>query len=102
MPKDSGLKEFRENIAQMLCSYYNATQGLKKGVGVSPIDCGVEGGRGFKARYMLPGRGKRGGLRLGVLALCSRRVVTIAFAEERKEDPSDSEMRAAFVSARRP
>lgn len=95
----SWLKEFRENVAEMLCSYYNATHGLKKGVGVSPIDCGVGGGRGFKARYMLPGRGKSGGLRLGVLALCAVRVVTIVFAEERKEEPSDSEMKAAFASA---
>jgi hypothetical protein len=80
----------------MLCPYYDATKGLKKGNGVSPIACGVEGGKGFKVRFLLPGKGKSGGLRLGVLAICSKMVVKVAFAQERRDEPKISELESAF------
>jgi hypothetical protein len=62
----------------------------------SPIACGVEGGKGFKVRYLLPGKGKSGGLRLGVLAICSKMVVKVAFAQERQDEPKTSDLESAF------
>jgi hypothetical protein len=98
-PDDPDLKQFIDRLGHMLCPYYDATKGLAKGTGVSPIACGVEGGKGFKVRFYLPGKGKRGGLRLGVLAVCSKMVVKVAFAEVRKDDPADAAFEAAFKSA---
>ena len=46
-----------------------------------------------------PGKGKSGGLTLGVLANCSKMTVKVAFASEGREEPAIAELEAAFKRA---
>jgi hypothetical protein len=96
---DPDLSKFKADLGDHLCVYYNATVGLKRGSGVSPISCGVAEGKGFKARWILPGQGKSGGLRLAVLAMCKRKTVTAVFAEVRSKEPTDAQLEKAFKNA---
>ena len=95
-----GMAEFRDKLGKHLCcGYYPATSGRSKAMGVSPISCGVQDGRGFKVRWAYPGCGKSGGIRMAILALCPARRIIIAFACKRKEDPADKEVDRAFEGA---
>jgi len=100
---DPTLVRFPDRLSAILCPYYDATKGLQKqGKSINPIgNGGVPGGKGFKVRFQLPGKGKSGGLRLGVLAICSRMTVFVAFAEVREEEPPIAEFEEAFREATR-
>lgn len=86
-----GLKEF-------LCGYFSAVAACdsKLGKTISPIKCSVSEAKGLKVRFGFPGCGKSGGLRLAVLAFCDQRLVKIAGAWIRREDPDDDDFADAF------
>jgi hypothetical protein len=86
-------------VKTFLCGYYDATGGRSKGAGVSPIACNVESAQGFKFRWGIPGKGKKGGFRLAALAVCSRMWVSICYAELRKNEPADEDFLKALKKA---
>lgn len=90
----------RDALQRFLCNYFNAGDCLgKMGKTISPIESGVARAKGFKVRWVLPGSGKSGGLRIAVLAFCEERRVVMAGVWVRKEDPSDEEFAGAFSTA---
>lgn len=91
-------REWSTELKSFLCSYFSADRPCtqKQGKSISPVASGVREGKGLKVRFGFPGCGKSGGLRLAVLAFCERRVVKIAGAWRRKEDPEDEDFRKAF------
>jgi hypothetical protein len=68
-------------------------------MGISPIGATRLGGQAFKVRWAYPGQGKRGGLRLVVLAYCEQRRVVVAGAWFRKDDPSAADVEKAISDA---
>jgi hypothetical protein len=96
---DEAYEGFLEALGIYLCNYYSATRGRTKTKAIAPVQCGVDGGRGFKVRWMIPGGGRSGGFRLGVLAVCDRMRVVVALAELRRNDPADKEFVKAFAVA---
>lgn len=90
--------EWLEELKAFLCAYFSSERPCvqKQGKSISPVASGVKNGKGLKVRFGFPGCGKSGGLRLAVLAFCERRVVKIAGAWRRKDDPEDEDFRAAF------
>ena len=97
---DDALARFKRNLAEHMCRYYNATGGTKKVQGVSPLSCGgLEGGKGFKVRWSIPGGGKSGGFRLGVVVVCSRLKACVATADLRADDVPVDNMIAGMKEA---
>ncbi len=87
-------------LQKLLCDYFNQGECLgRQGKTIAPVECGVPRAKGFKVRWMVPGCGKSGGLRLAVLAFCEERRVILAGAWMRIEDPKDAEFAAAFAEA---
>jgi hypothetical protein len=100
---EEGYAETRRAFQEALCVYFSTGTCLTKhGKFISPIAGDVcDGGKCFKVRWMVPGRGKRGGLRLAVIAYCEERTVVLAGAWVRKEDPTDEEIDGAIRKAGR-
>jgi hypothetical protein len=90
----------RTSLQLALCDYFTNGDCLTKGCNIAPIKSDIPGCKGLKMRWMLPGRGKSGGLRLAVLVFCEQRRVCIAGLFERKTDPTDEDFAAAFKAAR--
>lgn len=91
--------EWLQGLKRFLCDYFasNDTKCTRKqGNSISPIASGITGAKGLKVRFGFPGCGKSGGLRIAVLALCATRVVKLAGAWIRSEDPADDEFQQAF------
>ncbi len=94
----------REALRAYLCDYFNSADGSncdhKQGNGISPI--GLRTGRGgkcLKVRWLVPGQGKSGGLRLLVVAYCNEKRVKLAGAWLRRDDPADADFAAAAAEA---
>lgn len=89
--------EQKKALKEFLCSYFstgNCTN--SQGSSVSPIKATPSGGKVLKVRWGYPGSGKSGGLRLIVVAYCDQLRVHIAAAFDRREDPSDHDIRDAI------
>jgi hypothetical protein len=91
----------RQGLKRLLCDYFSSDGGClgKLGKTISPVACGIRNANGLKVRWIYPGCGKSGGLRLAVLAYCDERLVKFAGAWRRKTDPSDDDMATAFSDA---
>jgi hypothetical protein len=98
---EDAYKETKHALQDLLCNYFNSgSQCSKKGLSISPMGATeLGGGKKLKVRWALPGGGKSGGLRLAVVAFCQRRLVRIAGAWARKEDPGDADFEEAFERA---
>ncbi len=84
----------KEALQAWLCEYFSGGCNVK-GQQISPL--GASGKmKKFKARWGIPGAGKRGGLRLAIATYCETCHVVIAGAWVRKEDPNDAEIDDAF------
>jgi hypothetical protein len=88
--------QMKAPMKSFLCGYYASTRGLTKTRSIFPIDSGVPGSKAFKVRWVIPGSGKSGGLRLIMLANCTSMTVRIVGAWIRKQDPSNDEIAAAI------
>ena len=64
-----------------------------QGSSISPMKATPSGGKVLKVRWAYPGCGKSGSLRLVVVAYCEQLRVHIAAAFDRREDPSDDDIR---------
>ena len=85
-------------LRKHLCAYYDASErGTKQVMGVSPIQSDVAGWKAFKVRWALPGKGKRDGLRLAMIASCDTMVVKIVGAWTREKDPQAAEIGSAIM-----
>lgn len=90
---------YRANVTslrEVLCSYFSGDCG-GKGTSIVPLGGTPLGGKTFKVRWALPGRGKSGGLRLAVVAYCNEMKVVVAGAWVRKDDPSNGEVEDALA-----
>jgi hypothetical protein len=86
----------KNGLKQLLCDYFNSDSGKdcakKSGKTISPVGSPTgKGGKCLKVRWLVPGGGKSGGLRIAIVAYCGAKQVKLAGAWLRKEDPSDDE-----------
>ena len=79
----------KTSLRNYLCRYFDGDGGcsVELGNAISPVGAAGRGEKLLKVRWMLPGRGKRGGLRMLLVVECDARRVTIAKAAHRKDDP---------------
>lgn len=94
-----GYEDTKLALRETLCDYFNLGRCDTKAMQISPIGGAPDGGKSLKVRWQLPGCGKRGGLRLAVVAHCELRVVTLCGAWVRKDDPTDEDFQSAISSA---
>ena len=99
-----GQEEDKQALRKYLCDYFNSEEGKscdrKQGSAISPVGFRTAtGGKCLKVRWLVPGRGKSGGLRLAVVAYCNDRRVKLAGAWLRKDDPTDEDFAAAADKA---
>lgn len=88
----------KKALQKFLCGYFstgNCTN--SQGSSISPMKATALGGKVLKVRWAYPGCGKSGGLRLVVVAYCDELRVHIAAAFNRREDPSDEDIRDAVA-----
>lgn len=84
----------REALRDLLCDYFDNARCISNGAGISPIGSTPSGGKRLKVRWNRFGMGKRGGLRIILVAYCELRHVVLAHAFLRKDDPTDAEIDA--------
>src|SRR5437870_4296027 len=63
----------KTSVQQQLADYFSSKPDCldKLGASISPVGARKRGGKCLKVRCPLPGSGKSGGLRLGVVAYCA-------------------------------
>jgi hypothetical protein len=84
-------------LQEFLCGYFNSGECQNaQGKSIAPMKATPKGGKVLKVRWAYPGRGKSGSLRLVVVAYCSEKRVHIAQAFNRREDPTDEDIRDAI------
>ena len=86
----------KKALQDFLCGYFstgNCTN--SQGSSISPMKATPLGGKVLKVRWAYPGCGKSGSLRLVVVAYCEQLRVHIAAAFDRRDDPSDDDIRDA-------
>lgn len=88
----------QKQALQRLLAMYFASDCDRKAMNISPIAGAPAGGKALKVRWGYPGCGKRGGLRLLVVANCETRTAVVSGCWLRKEDPTDAEILAALNS----
>jgi hypothetical protein len=91
-------------LKQLLCAYFNSESGKncdkKSGKTIAPVGSRTgKGGKCLKVRWLVPGQGKSGGMRIAVVAYCEAKHVKLAAAWLRKDDPGDHEFADAVKSA---
>lgn len=91
--------DYREALQIAICQYINATSCTQPGIQITPMGGSAHGGKCLKIRWLLPGGGKSGGLRIAAVAYCETRVVKLAGAWMRRDDPSDADFTDAFAAA---
>jgi hypothetical protein len=85
-------------LKRFLCGYFSTGDcGHKQGKSIVPMKSSntAAHGKALKVRWAYPGCGKSGGLRLAVVAYCDSRIVKIAGAWQRADDPNDDDFFAA-------
>jgi hypothetical protein len=97
--------ENRKAFQEAMCAYFSTGSCVsKQGKFISPVAAtGVAtGAKCFKVRWLLPGAGKSGGLRLALVVYCQQLRVVVAGAWARKEDPKDEEFEKALKAGSKP
>ena len=95
------VSESVRGLRDLLCDYFSTCGACDQAaLGISPMGQAPRGGRAFKVRWRVPGRGKSGGLRLAVIAMCPAKHIVIAAAWARSSDPGDPEFTAALNDVR--
>lgn len=88
--------EQKKALKEFLCGYFSSGDCRNaQGSSISPMKASPGGGKVLKVRWAYPGCGKSGSLRLVVVAYCEQKRVFIAQAFDRREDPSDDDIRDA-------
>jgi hypothetical protein len=84
-------------LQETLFLYFSGDEGCTtaQGKSICPMGATSDGGKRLKVRWMIPGGGKSGGLRLLFVAYCDRRKVVLCGGWVRKEDPDDTDFEAA-------
>lgn len=90
--------EQQKQALQRLLTLYFESDCDRKAMNISPIAGAPAGGKALKVRWGYPGCGKRGGLRLVVVANCETRTAVVSGCWLRKEDPTDAEILEALNS----
>lgn len=98
---DESYDALKASLKAFVSDYFStvANCDAKQGKSISPVKSGVDGAKGLKVRFGFPGCGKSGGLRLAILAFCSERLVKIAGAWIRSDDPDDEDIGSAFAAS---
>lgn len=90
--------EQKQALKEFLCGYFSSGDCRNsQGSSISPMKASPRGGKVLKVRWAYPGCGKSGSLRLVVVAYCEQKRVHIAQAFDRREDPSDDDIRDAVT-----
>lgn len=88
----------KQALKEFLCGYFSSGDCRNsQGSSISPMKASPRGGKVLKVRWAYPGCGKSGSLRLVVVAYCEQKRVHIAQAFDRRDDPSDDDIRDAVA-----
>ncbi len=86
----------KQALKEFLCGYFSSGDCRNsQGNSICPVKASPSGGKVLKVRWAYPGCGKSGSLRLVVVAYCDEKRVVIAQAFDRREDPTDDDIRDA-------
>ena len=78
--------DIKSAFTTIVSEYINAVANCDhKGLGISPLGGTNDGGKLFKIRLPVPGKGKSGGLRVHFVAYCATKKVTVLTADMRKD-----------------
>lgn len=95
-------EEDKIHLQDFLCAYFNrGTCTDRHGDSIAPMKSSLtgKGGKCLKVRWATPGSGKSGGLRLALVVYCEQKLVKVAAAWRRRDDPSDQDFLAAIAGA---
>ena len=99
---DEAYERDKLRLQDFLCAYFSVGVCTdRQGNSIAPMKSTAtgQGGKCLKVRWATPGSGKSGGLRLAVVAYCDQKLVKIAGAWHRREDPSDDDFFSAASDA---
>lgn len=84
---ETGYRDLRKAFQQYICAYFNSIPNCnsKQGQSISPLAASTAGLKRLKVRWLIPGGGKRGGLRVGLSVSCANRKVIISSVQERSK-----------------
>ena len=86
----------KQALKEFLCGYFSSGDCRNsQGSSIAPMKATPRGGKVLKVRWAYPGCGKSGSLRLVVVAYCEQKRVNIAQAFDRRDDPTDDDIRDA-------
>jgi hypothetical protein len=93
----TGYKADVAALQDMLSDYFSGDEGCTTRLGktISPLGLTSSGGKLLKVRWLMPGCGKSGGLRLAVVVFCESRKAILCRGWPRKDDPDDADFEAA-------
>lgn len=84
----------KKALKEFLCGYFSSGNCTStQGKSISPMKATPLGGKVLKVRWAYPGCGKSGSLRLVVVAYCEQLRVHIAGAFDRRDNPTDEDIR---------
>jgi len=88
-------------LRDLLCAFFSGDGDCtgKHGTAISPVGGVPNGGKLLKVRWLRPGSGRSGGLRLAFAVYCETRRVVLCGGWVRKEEPSDADFAAAGALA---
>jgi hypothetical protein len=84
-------------LRESLCAFFSGDSACmsKHGTQISPVGGTEDGGKLLKVRWLRPGCGRSGGLRLALVAYSDERLVVLCRSWARSEDPDDADFEAA-------
>jgi hypothetical protein len=90
-------------LRERLCLHFSSEDGCTsaRGNSIRFLESTADGGKVFKVRWMVPGSGSSGGLRLAFVVYCDTRRVVLCRGWMRKEDPGDKDFSLAGPLAAR-
>ena len=93
----TGYKADVAALQDLLSDYFSGDEGCTTRLGktISPLGLTSSGGKLLKVRWLMPGCGKSGGLRLALVVFCESRKAILCRGWPRKDDPDDADFEAA-------
>ena len=86
----------KQALKDFLCGYFSTGKCANaQGDSIVPVKASPKGGKVLKVRWAYPGCGNSGSLRLVVVAYCEQMRVHIAQAFDRRQGPTDDDIRDA-------
>jgi hypothetical protein len=90
----------RDRLQAFLCAYFqDGACTTRSGSAISPVGATTGGGKILKVRWGRPGCGKRGGIRMALVAFCDRKEVVLCRVFPRRDNPTSADFSSAGALA---